>query len=144
MANKSIYDFSVETLDGQAVPLSNFRGKVLLIINVATFWGSTIEEVIFYRSADWLQADHIISWHITCAVIFYLRLLILCPFPSVPPTECTDGNVWWPQLHCPRIPQQPVRSSVTWWVHWSFWNVTEITDYQPDIILSQEAVVECN
>uniref|UniRef100_A0A8C2ZHH6 Glutathione peroxidase n=1 Tax=Cyclopterus lumpus TaxID=8103 RepID=A0A8C2ZHH6_CYCLU len=37
MAYKSIYDFSVETLDGQPVPLSNYRGKVLLIINVATF-----------------------------------------------------------------------------------------------------------
>lgn len=37
MANKSIYDFSPETLDGQTVPLSNYRGKVLLIINVATF-----------------------------------------------------------------------------------------------------------
>uniref|UniRef100_G3NCW5 Glutathione peroxidase n=1 Tax=Gasterosteus aculeatus aculeatus TaxID=481459 RepID=G3NCW5_GASAC len=34
MACKSIYDFSVETLDGQLVPLSNYRGKVLLIINV--------------------------------------------------------------------------------------------------------------
>lgn len=37
MANKSIYDFSAETLDGQLVPLRNYRGKVLLIINVATF-----------------------------------------------------------------------------------------------------------
>uniref|UniRef100_A0A3P8TYW9 Glutathione peroxidase n=1 Tax=Amphiprion percula TaxID=161767 RepID=A0A3P8TYW9_AMPPE len=37
MANKSIYDFSAETLDGQPVPLSNYRGKVLLIVNVATF-----------------------------------------------------------------------------------------------------------
>lgn len=42
---KSIYDFSAETLDGQSVPLSNYRGKVLLIVNLATFWGSTIEEV---------------------------------------------------------------------------------------------------
>uniref|UniRef100_A0AAQ5ZSV2 Glutathione peroxidase n=1 Tax=Amphiprion ocellaris TaxID=80972 RepID=A0AAQ5ZSV2_AMPOC len=33
MANKSIYDFSAETLDGQPVPLSNYRGKVLLIVN---------------------------------------------------------------------------------------------------------------
>uniref|UniRef100_A0A674NJZ0 Glutathione peroxidase n=1 Tax=Takifugu rubripes TaxID=31033 RepID=A0A674NJZ0_TAKRU len=37
MENKSMYDFSAETLDGRLVPLSNFRGKVLLIINVATF-----------------------------------------------------------------------------------------------------------
>uniref|UniRef100_A0A3Q0T645 Glutathione peroxidase n=1 Tax=Amphilophus citrinellus TaxID=61819 RepID=A0A3Q0T645_AMPCI len=37
MANKSVYDFSAETLDGQPVPLGNYRGKVLLIVNVATF-----------------------------------------------------------------------------------------------------------
>lgn len=37
MANQSIYDFSAETLDGQVVPLSNYKGKVLLIVNVATF-----------------------------------------------------------------------------------------------------------
>uniref|UniRef100_A0A4W6F5J0 Glutathione peroxidase n=1 Tax=Lates calcarifer TaxID=8187 RepID=A0A4W6F5J0_LATCA len=37
MANKSVYDFSAETLDGQPVPLCNYRGKVLLIVNVATF-----------------------------------------------------------------------------------------------------------
>lgn len=37
MENKSIYDFSAETLDGRLVPLGNYKGKVLLIINVATF-----------------------------------------------------------------------------------------------------------
>lgn len=37
MANKSIYDFSAETLDGVTVPLGDFRGKVLLVVNVATF-----------------------------------------------------------------------------------------------------------
>uniref|UniRef100_A0A3Q3IF08 Glutathione peroxidase n=1 Tax=Monopterus albus TaxID=43700 RepID=A0A3Q3IF08_MONAL len=31
------YDFSAKTLDGQLIPLSNYRGKVLLIVNVATF-----------------------------------------------------------------------------------------------------------
>uniref|UniRef100_A0A3Q3AQW7 Glutathione peroxidase n=1 Tax=Kryptolebias marmoratus TaxID=37003 RepID=A0A3Q3AQW7_KRYMA len=37
MANQSIYDFSAETLDGEQVPLSIYAGKVLLIVNVATF-----------------------------------------------------------------------------------------------------------
>lgn len=45
MAVNSVYDFTMDTLERKAAPLSNFRGKVLLIINVATFWGSTIEEV---------------------------------------------------------------------------------------------------
>uniref|UniRef100_A0A3B5L716 Glutathione peroxidase n=1 Tax=Xiphophorus couchianus TaxID=32473 RepID=A0A3B5L716_9TELE len=37
MAYKSIYDFSAETLEGEEVPLSIYKGKVLLIVNVATF-----------------------------------------------------------------------------------------------------------
>uniref|UniRef100_A0A7N8X098 Glutathione peroxidase n=1 Tax=Mastacembelus armatus TaxID=205130 RepID=A0A7N8X098_9TELE len=37
MSDKSIYNFSAETLDGQLVPLSDYKGKALLIVNVATF-----------------------------------------------------------------------------------------------------------
>ena len=32
----SAYDFTAETLDGAAAPLSDYRGKVLLIVNTAT------------------------------------------------------------------------------------------------------------
>lgn len=53
MADGSIYDFSAETLDGEQVPLSIYGGKVLLIVNVATFWGSTIEEVTLH----WLHFE---------------------------------------------------------------------------------------
>ena len=37
MEGKSIYDFSMDPLEGQTVPLSNYRGKVILIVNLATF-----------------------------------------------------------------------------------------------------------
>ena len=37
MEDKSVYDFNAETLDGLIVPLSNYRGMVLLIVNLATF-----------------------------------------------------------------------------------------------------------
>uniref|UniRef100_A0A914X442 glutathione peroxidase n=1 Tax=Plectus sambesii TaxID=2011161 RepID=A0A914X442_9BILA len=37
----TIYDFEVETLTGERKSLSEFRGKVLLIVNVATFCGYT-------------------------------------------------------------------------------------------------------
>uniref|UniRef100_A0A3B3BYC5 Glutathione peroxidase n=1 Tax=Oryzias melastigma TaxID=30732 RepID=A0A3B3BYC5_ORYME len=37
MEEKSVYDFFAESLDGQQIPLSTFRNKVLLIVNVATF-----------------------------------------------------------------------------------------------------------
>ncbi|KAI6221958.1 Glutathione peroxidase [Aphelenchoides fujianensis] len=40
-ANISIHDFSVETLDGESTDLSKYKGKVVLVINVATFCAYT-------------------------------------------------------------------------------------------------------
>ncbi len=37
----NVYDFSVKSLLGEDVPLSNFRGKVLLIVNTASQCGFT-------------------------------------------------------------------------------------------------------
>ncbi len=37
----SIYDFTANAIDGKDVPLSDFRGKVLLIVNVASKCGFT-------------------------------------------------------------------------------------------------------
>ncbi len=37
----SIYDFTVKAQDGSEVPLSDYRGKVLLIVNTATGCGFT-------------------------------------------------------------------------------------------------------
>jgi len=39
--NQSIYDFQVETLEGEFTDLSQYRGQVLLVINVATFCAYT-------------------------------------------------------------------------------------------------------
>lgn len=37
----SVYEFTMNSIDGQPLPLANFKGKVLLIVNVASFCGFT-------------------------------------------------------------------------------------------------------
>ena len=39
--NMSIYDFNVKTIDGEEVSMSKYKGKVLLIVNVASKCGFT-------------------------------------------------------------------------------------------------------
>jgi len=41
MKAKSAYDFSFRTIDGEDLPVSDFRGKVLLMVNVASQCGLT-------------------------------------------------------------------------------------------------------
>lgn len=50
-AQRSIYDFTLKTLDGQDLSLSKFKGKKMLIVNVASECGYTPQ----YKS---LQALH--------------------------------------------------------------------------------------
>lgn len=36
-----VYDFTMDDIDGKPVPLSQYRGKVLLVVNTASFCGNT-------------------------------------------------------------------------------------------------------
>lgn len=38
---KSVYEFTVKDIDGKDVPLSKYKGKVLLVVNVASKCGNT-------------------------------------------------------------------------------------------------------
>ena len=40
-AEKSVYDFTLNSIDGQPTPLSSFKGKVVLLVNVASRCGFT-------------------------------------------------------------------------------------------------------
>src|SRR6266702_1331343 len=39
--SKSIYDFTLQSMDGQPTPLSEYHGKVVLLVNVASRCGFT-------------------------------------------------------------------------------------------------------
>ena len=40
-ADKTVYDFTLNSIDGQPTPLSTFKGKVVLLVNVASRCGFT-------------------------------------------------------------------------------------------------------
>ncbi len=41
MSDKSAYDFSFKSIDGQPLPMSTFKGKAVLVVNVASQCGLT-------------------------------------------------------------------------------------------------------
>ena len=41
MADQSVYDFTMKTIDGKEQPLSAYKGKTLLVVNVASKCGFT-------------------------------------------------------------------------------------------------------
>jgi glutathione peroxidase len=51
MSSKTAWDFSFTSIDGQPMPLSDFRGQVLLVVNTASFCG-------FTKQYEALQALH--------------------------------------------------------------------------------------
>jgi len=40
-ADKTVYDFTLNSIDGQPAPLAAYKGKVVLLVNVASRCGFT-------------------------------------------------------------------------------------------------------
>jgi glutathione peroxidase len=49
-----IYDFTMKTIDGKEQPLADYRGKALLVVNVASKCGLTPQ----YEALQALQAEY--------------------------------------------------------------------------------------
>jgi len=56
LAAGSIYDFTLNSIDGKPMPLANFKGKVILVVNVASRCGFTPQysalEAIYEKYKD--------------------------------------------------------------------------------------------
>jgi glutathione peroxidase len=48
----SVFDFALDALEGGALPLSDFRGKALLVVNTASFCGFTPQYAALQRLHD--------------------------------------------------------------------------------------------
>lgn len=51
---ETAYDFSFNTIDGELLPLSDYKGKVLLVVNTASFCGFTPQ----YEALQSLWSDY--------------------------------------------------------------------------------------
>lgn len=52
-SDTSIYDFKMKSIDGKDVPMSKYKGKVMLIVNVASYCGNTPQ----YKGLEALYAE---------------------------------------------------------------------------------------
>ncbi|EFO97357.1 hypothetical protein CRE_16661 [Caenorhabditis remanei] len=71
-SNQSIYDFQIETLQGDYTDLSQYRGKVILLVNVATFCAYTQQYTDFNPMLEKYQGQGLVIAAFPCNQ-FYLQ-----------------------------------------------------------------------
>ena len=49
---KSFYDFTVKTIDGEDISLSTFKGKKVLVVNVVDLLRNTLSSKSYMRSME--------------------------------------------------------------------------------------------
>lgn len=98
--DKTIYQYSARTLNGsRTVNFSDYMGKSVLFVNVATYWGYTFQYVGKIR-----------HHRLFCVALFKNELLPLTAltFSPVVRTECTTWGNETSWTHHPRLSLQPI------------------------------------
>ncbi|CCD74204.1 Glutathione peroxidase [Caenorhabditis elegans] len=72
VTNQSVFDFQIETLKGDYTDLSQYRGKVTLLVNVATFCAYTQQYTDFNPILDKYQKQGLVIAAFPCNQ-FYLQ-----------------------------------------------------------------------
>jgi hypothetical protein len=66
-AEKTVFDFTLNSIDGQPAPLSAYKGKVVLLVNVASRCGYTPQyaglESLYEKYKDLEQLRRPGAWH---------------------------------------------------------------------------------
>ncbi|XP_019087305.1 PREDICTED: putative glutathione peroxidase 7, chloroplastic [Camelina sativa] len=74
-AEKSVHDFTVKDIDGKDVSLDKFKGKPLLIVNVASRCGLT--------SSNYSELSHLYEKYKNQGKLFTVKVFYIC-YPHLP------------------------------------------------------------
>lgn len=99
----TIYKYKAKTLNGSyTVNFSDYTGKTVLFVNVATYWGLTYQYVgkkLHHRHRDTVEINKSLCKTFNCWSFFFF---------SVIRTECTTRGDETPWTHHSRLSLQPV------------------------------------
>lgn len=108
------FDFSVKDIDGKDIDLSKYRGKVILVVNVASQCGKTIalDQVLENRIATKAEAvsHYCVNFHL--CLCFAFRCAVTCE-------RCYGISLLQALLHSIRswvscMTNTPARASLSW------------------------------
>jgi len=72
---KSIYDISINSIDGELIKLEKFKGRYLLFVNVASYCGYTNQYIELQKLHDIYSELEVIG--IPCNQFLFLQILLI-------------------------------------------------------------------